>query len=237
MSQPPDNRRTKNFILRALPAPEYNRLAPYLQPVTLAQGEVIYDTDAPIRLAYFPDRGMFSLLSTSVEGEIIEVAMVSNAGMLGTPIIWGSETIPYRVIVQIPGSALALRVPRLKDEFNRHGRLHDLLLHHTYALVKQISQSAICNRFHSIRQRLCRWLLIVRDHVKTDEFLITQDYIAYMLGSRRERITEAANALQRQGLIRYKRGRIVVLDRPGLEATSCECYSIIKETYKKSADI
>ena len=227
------NHPVRNLILGALPADEYHRLTRDLESVSLTQGQVIYDSGNPINQVYFPNNGMVSLLSMTAEGEIVEVAMVGNEGMLGMPIVWGTNAAPYQVMVQIAGSGLALRAAVLKDELRRHGVLHDLLLRYTHALVSQISQSAICNRFHSISQRLCRCLLIAHDRMGSDDFLLTQEFIAHMLGSRRERITQAANALQMRDLIRYKRGRITILNPRGLESVSCECYQIIKETYRE----
>jgi CRP-like cAMP-binding protein len=225
---------TKNLILAALPADEYDRLIPDLQPISLAQGQVLYHADEPIGQIYFLNSGMAALLSTTAEGETTEIAMVGNEGMLGMPIVWCCETIPYQVIVQIAGAAVAMKVARLKHEFNRYGRLHDLLLRHTYNLVKQISQSAICNRFHTVEQRLCRWLLLTQDHTKSPHYNLTQIFLSYMLGAGRQRVNVAVGSLQEKGLIRYARGQIAILDRRGLEATSCECYKLIRPGYEKT---
>lgn len=232
--QRPSHRLIKNLILAALPADEYNRLNPHLQPIILPQGQVLYHSDEPVRQIYFLKTGMAALLATTAEGETIEVAMVGNEGLLGIPIVWGSETIPYQVMMQIAGSAMAMKASLLRDEFNRHGRLHDLLLRHTCTLVKQISQSAICNRFHTVEQRLCRWLLLTHDHTKSNQYSLTQGFLSYMLGAGRQRVNAAVRSLQEKGLIRYVRGQIDILDRPGLETTSCECYRLIRPGYEKT---
>ena len=228
------NRPTKNLILAALPTDEYDSLAPHLQPISLAQGQVLYHADEPIRQIYFLNTGMAALLSTTAQGETIEIAMVGNEGMLGMPIVWCCETIPYQVMVQIAGSAVAMKASLLREEFNRHGRLHDLLLRHTYTLFGQTAQSAICNRFHTVEQRLCRWLLLTHDRTKSDRYSLTQIFLSYMLGAGRQRVNVAVGSLQEKGLIHYVRGQVSILDRQGLEATSCECYRSVRPVYEKT---
>jgi CRP-like cAMP-binding protein len=232
--QHPSPRPTRNLILTALPADEYDRLAVYLEPLSLPQGSVLCEHGQAIREVYFPDSGMVSLLSTTNEGAIIEVAMVGNEGMIGMPIVWGSATIPYQVMVQIAGTGLAMPAAQLKAEVQRQGLLHDLLLRYTYTLVSQISQSALCNRFHSTEQRLCRWLLTTHDRTRSNEYRLTQDFLSHMLGSSRQRVNAALRTLQKKGLIRYVRGQIMIVDRNGLESTSCECYNAVRQAYDET---
>jgi CRP-like cAMP-binding protein len=233
--QQPSHRPTRNLILAALPAAEFDRLTAQLEPLSLPQGRVLYEHGQVIDQVYFPDSGMVSLLSTTSEGAIIEVAMVGNEGMLGMPIVWGSATIPYQVTVQIAGTARAVPASLLQAEVNRQGLLHDLLLRYTYILVSQISQSAVCNRFHTIEQRLCRWLLVTHDRTQSNEYPLTQDFLSHMLGSSRQRVNAALRALQKKRLIGYARGQIAIVDRRGLESTSCECYNLVRQAYDETS--
>ncbi|HJQ24612.1 MAG TPA: Crp/Fnr family transcriptional regulator [Blastocatellia bacterium] len=224
----------KNLILRALPAPECHRLVPNLQWVSLPQGRIIYHAGEPIDQVYFPNSGMVSLLSISANAETLEIAMVGNEGMVGMPVVWGSVTTPYQMMVQIAGSAFVMKTALLKEEMKRQTVLHDLLLRHTHTLVGQITQSAICNRFHTVEQRLCRWLLTTHDRTKSNRFTLTQYFLSHMLGSGRQRVNAAVGSLQKKNLIRYVRGQVTILDRGALEATSCECYKLVKQVYEKS---
>lgn len=213
-----------NEILAALPRDEYNRIAPKLESVPLVYGKVVYQLGDHIRHVYFPDRGMASLLSVTRSGQIIEIGMVGKEGILGIPVIFGRSRIPYQVRVQVQGIAMRMKANLLKEEFDRGGSLHDLLLSYTYTLLTQLSQSAVCNRFHTVEERLCRWLLTACDRATSNKLRFTQDMIAQMLGSHRQGVAEAANRLQKAGLISYARGHIIALDREGLESASCECY-------------
>jgi CRP-like cAMP-binding protein len=224
----------ENLMLAVLPADEYDLLAPHFELVALAQGQVIYESGELIRRVYFPTGGMFSLLATTSEGAVTEVAMVGNEGMVGMPVIWGINRSPYRVMAQVAGSTLAMKAVRLQDALKRQGKLHGLLLRHTYLLICQISQSAVCNRFHTVEQRLGRWLLITQDRTKSERYRLTQDLLSHMLGSGRQRVNAVVRSLQQEGLIRYVRGQITILDRSGLEAISCECYRLIKPLYEKA---
>jgi len=227
------NRPVKNLILMSLPNVEYDGLISSLDLVNLSPGQVIYHLGASIHDVYFPNSGMVSVLSTTSEAETIEIAMVGNEGMIGMPIVWGSETTPYRMIVQIAGSAFMMKAVRLKEELKRQTSLRDLLLRHTYTLIKQITQSAICNRFHSVEQRLCRWLLTTHDRTGSNRFDLTQVTLSHMLGSGRQRVNVMVSSLQKKGLIRYVRGQITILNRSGLEAASCECYKVVKHGYEE----
>lgn len=219
---PPENR-----ILAALPRPEYERLLPHLERIHLPQGKVLWEAGDLVRRAYFVTRGMVSLLSMTEDGETTEVAMVGNEGMVGIPIILRVGISPYVCMVQITGDALSIKADALRAEFNRNTRLQDLLLRYTHAVLAQVSQAAVCNRFHTIEARLARWLLVTRDRVGSDSFQLTQELISHMLGTPRTVVTTAANKLQDAGLIRYKRGSITILDVPRLESAACECYGVV----------
>lgn len=172
---------------------------------------------------------MVSLLSTTIKGDTIEVGMVGSEGVTGIPIILGVNKMPYRVMVQIEADALRIEAVALQDEFNKGGRLQHQLLCYAHALFTQIAQSAVCNRFHTVEQRLCRWLLISHDRVQSNTFELTQDFIAQMLGTSRSRVNPIAGALRKAKLIRYSRGSITILDKKGLEKASCECYGIVRD--------
>jgi CRP-like cAMP-binding protein len=218
-----------NGLLSALPRAEYERLSPHLELVRLAPGKILYNAGDAVRHAYFPKGGMICLLSTTESGRIIEVAMIGNEGMAGIPIILRSEAAPYQVMVQLAGNALRIKAGAVRAEFDRGGRLQHLLLRYTHTLLTQIAQSAACNRFHTVEERLCRWLLVSRDRVQTDTIRLTQEFLSQMLGAPRSSVTTVAVALQREGLIRYNRGQITILDRRGLETASCECYCLVRE--------
>jgi CRP-like cAMP-binding protein len=220
----------KNLILGALRDKEYEHLYPSLEPVALAQGKIVYGMGDTARHAYFLVSGMVSLLAITEDGDAIEVGMVGNEGIVGLPIILGFDIMPYRVVIQLPCTALRIRTDRLKAEFNLGGQLHDLLLRYTNTLITQLSQSASCNMFHTVKERLCRWLLIARDRVHSDSLGLTQEFLSQMIGAPRTSVTTIAGNLQREGLINYRRGKIVILDRAGLESASCECYGIVKES-------
>lgn len=219
----------ENRILSALPAEEYRRLLPHLEVVRLRQGEVVYNVGEAIRYAYFLRGGMASLLSVTGDGKTIEVGMIGNEGVVGVSGVLGSKTAPYETVMQLPGNAMRVRQDVLREEFNRGGRLQELLLRYTHALLVQISQSAACNRFHGMQARLCRWLLVSHDRVKTDTIALTQEFLAQMIGAPRNRVTLVAISLQEEGLIRYSRGKITILDRQRLEDSSCECYRVVRE--------
>jgi CRP-like cAMP-binding protein len=200
-----------------------------LEPVEFITGRVLYEIADTVRYIYFPASGMLSLLSITKAGSIIEVAMVGNEGMVGIPAILRTNIIPYRVMVQIPGRGMRLRADVLSGEFNKGGRLQDMLLRYTHTVLSQISQSAVCNYFHTVEQRLCRWLLVTRDRVHSNKFCLTQEVISHMLGVPRTNVTMRAGALQQKGLIRYSRGKISIIDPRGLEEAACECYEVVKE--------
>ena len=220
---------TKNRLLAALPRHEYERLAPHLEPTHLPRGKTIALTGDTLRYAYFPNNGMISLLSTSGGGEAIEVAMVGSEGFVGVPIILKVGVTPFWSVVQIQADAMRISASALEREFDRGEQLRDLLLRYTHSLLAHVTQSAVCNRFHTVQERLCRWLLLSRDRVTSDTINLTQEFISQMLGTARTGVTMAAVPLQDAGLIRYRRGKITILDREGLESVACECYSIVRK--------
>jgi CRP-like cAMP-binding protein len=219
----------QNHLLAALPAGDYERLVPHLELIPLKLGEVLYEPGVQLRYVYFPTTSIVSLLYVMEDGASAEIAIVGNEGILGISLFMGGETTPSRAVVQSAGYGYRLKAQLLKDEFQRFGPMLHLLLRYTQALITQMAQTAVCNRHHSVDQQLCRWLLLSLDRLASNELSMTQELIANMLGVRREGVTEAAGKLQDAGLISYRRGRITVLDRPGLEARSCECYQVVKK--------
>lgn len=223
----------KNRLLTSLPKEEYKRLQPYLEPVSLEVKQELYQPNVPIEFVYFPLSGMYSLLSQTSEGDLIEVATVGNEGMVGLPVFLGGRQIPGIAMVQISGDALRMRAEDLCTQVTPGTSLYEMLHRYTQALFNLISQSALCNRVHSIEQRCCRWLLLTHDRVGTDIFPLTHEFLSQMLGVRRAGVSEVAAKLQNAGFIAYKYGKITILDRFGLEATSCECYELIKLEFQR----
>jgi CRP-like cAMP-binding protein len=218
----------QNHLLAALPAEVQSRLFSELEPAPLPLGKVLYESGDVLRHVYFPTDSIVSLLYVMESGASAEISVVGNEGLIGVALFMGGESTPSRAIVQSAGHAYRLRGQRLKDEFNRHGEMLILLLRYTQSLITQMSQTAVCNRHHSIDQQLCRWLLLSLDRLPSNRLVMTQELIANMLGVRREGVTEAASKLQKLGVIEYSRGQITVLDRPKLEGLSCECYAVVK---------
>ncbi len=216
-----------------MPEAEFERLRPHLELVELPLGEVIYESGATLDHVYFPTTCIVSLLYVLENGASAEIAVVGNEGILGISLFMGGDTTPSRGVVQSEGFGYRLRAQELKQEFNRAGPVLRLLLRYTQALITQMTQTAVCNRHHSVEQQLCRWLLLSIDRLSTDSLRMTQGLIADMLGVRREGVTEAAGNLQRAGLIRYNRGHIDVLDRLKLEAAVCECYAVVKAEFDR----
>jgi len=225
---------TDNALLAALPAEVLERLRPNLVPVAMPLGEVIYESGAELKQVYFPAPGcIVSMLYVMTDGSSAEIAVVGDEGMVGIALFMGGGGTPSRALVQSAGQVFQLKADALTREFERHSGLQLLLLRYTQALITQMSQTAVCNRHHSLDQQLCRWLLLSLDRLPTNELSMTQELIANMLGVRREGVTDAAGKLQDRGLIRYSRGRITILDRPGLEARVCECYAVVKNEYDR----
>ena len=232
MTKPKDPRTgIENRLLRALPRKEYKRLVAHLEQVPLLFAEVLYEPGDTIEYVYFPNDGIVSLLSTVEDRSTLEIGVIGNEGMVGISVLLGVKTSPNRALVQGEGSAMRMKAAALRKAMNGDGSLQKLLYRSTHALMTQISQSAACNRFHTVEARLARWLLMTHDRMGTDEFRLTQQFLSDMLGVRRVGVTNAATALQKNKLITYSRGHITVLNRAGLEAAACKCYSIIKAEY------
>ena len=220
-------------ILGALPRSEQTRLLPELQCVTLPLGYAVYESGDPPDHMLFPTSCLVSLVSTMEDGMTAEVGLVGSEGAVGLALCLGGDTFPNRAVVQMEGAAIRIRGRTLQEEFKRGGALQERLLLYTQALMTQISQTAVCNRLHSVEQRLCRWLLLWHNHAKTTEFRMTQEFIAGMLGGRRQSVTLAARRLQRAGLIHYSRGCIRILDRQGLDVATCECSHVVKTEFER----
>jgi CRP-like cAMP-binding protein len=217
----------QNRLLASLPRSEYRRLHPHLERVSLPLREILYEANGPIPHVFFPLNGVVSLVIVMDGGFSLEVGTIGNEGMVGTPVFLGSDSSPTRAISQVPGEALRMETKVFEDEMKLGGRLYRLVQRYTQAMINQISQSTVCNHRHSVEKRMCRWLLMSHDRVGIDEFLLTQEFLAQMLGVRRPTVTAVAGILQKAGLISYHRGRLTVLDRKGLEAASCECYEVV----------
>lgn len=223
----------QNHLLSALPEDARARVFPRLELVSMPLGWVLYESGDALRHVYFPTTSIVSLLYVMENGASAEIAVVGNEGIIGVALFMGGETTPSRALVQSAGHAFRLPGQMLKDEFHRSGTMQQLLLRYTQALLTQMAQTAVCNRHHSVDQQLCRWLLLSLDRLSSNSLTMTQELIANMLGVRREGVTEAAGHLQVAGLIRYSRGRITVLDRPGLEARACECYAVVRKEFDR----
>jgi CRP-like cAMP-binding protein len=226
--------RVANRVLASIPARDYKRLRAHLEPIELKFGQVLYEPGKSIRHVYFPIDCLISLLTAVDKRRTLEVGMVGNEGMAGTPFILGVGVSGVRAIVQGGGSALRMGSVPFRIEFDRNRPLQDALYRYTYALMAQVSQTAACNRFHEAEPRLSRWLLMTRERVGSDEFPLTHAFLAHMLGLRREGVTEAASALKRRKLISYARGKIQILDVMGLKKSSCSCYQMVKTVFDRA---
>jgi CRP-like cAMP-binding protein len=222
-----------NRLLAALPPEPYERLAPHLEQVSFSLGEVVYESGGHMRHVYFPTTSHISLLYTMIDGSTAEMGLVGNEGVVGISLFMGGETTPNRAMVQGGGGAFRMKAKAMLEEFKRGAEFQHLLLRYTQALITQISQTAVCNRLHSVEQRLCRWLLMTHDRADSDELQMTHEFISNMLGVRREGVTMAAQRLQEMGMITYVRGHIIILDRPQLLARVCECYQVVKDEHTR----
>jgi CRP-like cAMP-binding protein len=223
----------QNRLLAALPDKEWSLWLPHLEPVELPLGTVIYESGGKLTHVHFPTSAIISLLYVMENGGSAEIAVVGYEGVVGISLFMGGETTPSRAVVQSAGTGFRLRASLMMEEFNKAGPVLHLLLRYTQALITQMAQTAVCNRHHALDQQLCRWLLLSLDRLRTNELVMTQELIANMLGVRREGVTEAAGRLDKAGLIRYQRGRITVIDRPGLEQRTCECYAVVRREYDR----
>ena len=220
-----------NRLLASLPTSEYQRLRPNLEQVPLLFEETLYEPGNRILDVYFPTSGIISLLATVADRATLEVGLVGREGMVGMPIFMGVKTSSNRAVVQGAGAAMRMKATAFRNECENGGSLPRLLRRYTHSRLTQMSQGAACNRFHPIDARLARWLLMTRDRMGADQFQLTQEFLSNMLGVRREGVNKAAGALQKKHLIKYSRGTLTILNRPGLEAVACQCYGIIKEEY------
>lgn len=223
----------ENWLLAALPRAEYERLLPRLEPVTLGFRQVLFEAGQALRYVYFPRDCVLSLVTPMADGRAVEVGAVGQEGMAGLPVFLGAGAAAGTCIAQVPGSALRMRAGALRERAEGGGRLPALLCRYAHYLLAQVAQSAACNRLHGGAERLCRWLLMTQDRVGADQFPLTQEIMAQMLGLRRPTVSLVAGALQRAGLIRYRRGKLTVLDRPGLEAAACECYAAVRKELER----
>jgi CRP-like cAMP-binding protein len=225
---PVSNTSPQNHLLSALPVDTRERILPHLELVSLPLGTVLYESGLKLQYVYFPTTAIISIHNIMENGSSIEIMSIGNEGMLGIWLFMGVESMPSLGVVHTGGYGYRLKAQLLKGEFNSAGPMMRLMLRYTQALITYISQSAACNRYHSVEQQLCRWLLSTLDRLPSNELTMTQELIASMLGVRREGITDAAGKLQRAGYISYRRGHIAVLDRSGLQSRVCECYSLVK---------
>jgi CRP-like cAMP-binding protein len=219
----------QNHLLAALPAEDFERLAPHLELIPMLLGDYLYEPGGQLQHAYFPTTAVVSLLYILESGLSAEIAGVGNEGILGISLFMGGDSTSSSAVVQTAGHGYRLSGKLLKAEFNRAGLVQRILLRYTQALVTQMFQTAACNRHHSIEQQVCRWLLLTLDRLPSNELVMTQELVANALGVRREGVTEAAGKLQRAGIINYRRGHISIMERAGLESGACECYAVVKK--------
>ena len=219
-----------NGILADLPDAEYQRLLPHLEPVELTHGKIIYQIDSVIEHCYFPYNAMISLVTEMADGKIVEVGLIGNDGVSGVGRLMGREKSFERAIVQIPNGGVRIGIQIMQEEFDKGQTLQKVLLRYMNALMRQVSQTAACNASHTTEERLSRWLLMCEDRIGSPSLNLTQEFLAEMLGTRRGTVNVAAITLQSAGLIQYRRGHITIIDRPGLEAFSCECHGILNNS-------
>jgi CRP-like cAMP-binding protein len=222
-----------NRLLGSLTRADYERLRPHLQPVPLDYRKSLYDANSRIDFVWFIETGVGSLVNTMVNGDASEVGTIGNEGIVGLPLLLGDNRTPTAVYIQVPGAGLKMSATLFARELAQSASMRKVMLHYAHAFFNQVAQSAACNQFHSLRQRCCRWLLMTHDRMPSDEFLLTQEFLAMMLGVQRTGVTAVASALQRSGLIRYTRGSVTIIDRAGLEQESCECYGISKREFDR----
>ncbi len=222
-----------NRLLGLLPPRDYQRLRPHLHRIPLEYKKSLYRANKPIEFVYFIETGVGSLVNTMKNGNAAEVGTIGNEGVVGLPIVFGDNRAPTSVYVQVPSAGLRMKAALFKKELTRSASMRAVMLHYAHAFFNQVAQSAACNQFHSIEQRCCRWMLMTRDRMQSDDFLLTQEFLAMMLGVQRTGVTAAAGALQRAGLICYKRGNVTIMNRRGLIRRSCECYAVSKREFDR----
>jgi CRP-like cAMP-binding protein len=226
-----------NKLLAALSVEEYKQILPYLEPTSFTSGESVYESSERLNYAYFPITTVISLIYTMEDGASAEMGMIGNEGLVGITLFTGGETSPNRAIVRHAGGAIRMKAPAFREEFRRGGSFQLLLLRYIQALLTQVSQKAACNGLHSIEKRLACWLLMTHDRVGSDKLQVTQEFVSYLLGVRREGVSQTIGSLRKKGMIVCRRGYITILDRAGLEATACECYRIVKDEYNRLLDL
>jgi CRP-like cAMP-binding protein len=222
-----------NRLLSMLSSTDYQRLRPHLERIPLDYRQSLYRAHKPIKFAYFIETGVGSLVNTMANGEAAEVGTIGNEGLVGLPLVLGDDRAPTSVYVQVPGAGLRMKAVLFKRELARSASMRVVMLRYTHAFFNQVAQSAACNQFHTIQQRCCRWLLMTHDRMQSNEFLLTQEFLAMMLGVQRTGVTAAAGTLQRAGLIRYNRGNVTIINRRGLRQLSCECYGVSKMEFDR----
>ncbi|MBD0389979.1 MAG: Crp/Fnr family transcriptional regulator [Nostoc sp. C3-bin3] len=223
----------RNQLLSRLPLEEYQRLLPYLETIYLSLRQTIYNVDEPIEYVYFPQTAMISLLILMADGTAVEIATVGKEGMVGVPLLLGYGRFPGQAIAQVPGIAFRMKADVFLCEIAVNNSMYHLLQCYTQTLFNQVAQTAACNRLHSIEERFCRWLLTIHDQVGADEFLLTQESLAQMLGVRRAGVSEVARTFQQNGAIQYSRGKMMILNRTGLDTSVCECYGKIQQEFER----
>jgi CRP-like cAMP-binding protein len=222
-----------NRLLGLLPRSDYERLRPHLHRIPLEYRQPLYSSNKSIGSVYFIESGVGSLVNTMANGQAAEVGTIGNEGIVGLPLVLGDDRAPTSVYIQVPGAGLRMTAAQFKQELARSASMRAVMLRYAHAFFNQVAQSAACNHFHSLEQRCCRWLLMTHDRMHADEFLLTQEFLAMMLGVQRTGVTVAAGALQRAGLIRYSRGKVTILDRGELIRRSCECYGVSKKEFDR----
>lgn len=223
----------RNQILAALPEQEYERLLPKLKKVWMEFHRPLFEPGQRIEHVYFPNTAVVSLLNVMENGETAEVGIVGYEGIVGLPVFLNTDSVSSLAMTQAEGEGMRMKTADFREEANRHGPLHRLLQRYTQALLTQVSQTAACNRFHSVEERFCRWILMTHDRVRQDTFPMTQEFVSEMLGVRRPTVSVVAGMLQKAGLIRYSRGKMTILDRQGLEAGTCECYQLVRNEFDR----
>jgi CRP-like cAMP-binding protein len=222
-----------NRMLGLLPSKDYQRLRPHLHRIPLEYRQSLYRANKPIEFVYFIETGVGSLVNTVKNGEAAEVGTIGNEGVVGLPVVLGDDRAPTSVYVQVPGAGVRMKATMFKKELARSASMQAVMLRYAHAFFNQVAQSAACNTFHTLQQRCCRWLLMTHDRMQSDEFLLTQEFLAMMLGVQRTGVTAAAGALQKAGLIRYKRGNVTIINRQALIHRSCECYGVSKREFDR----
>ena len=222
-----------NRLLGLLPPRDYKRLRPHLRRIPLEYRQSLYRANKPIEFVYFIETGVGSLVNTMRNGQAAEVGTIGNEGVVGLPVVLGDDRAPTSVYIQVPGAGLRIKTTLFKKELARSASMRVVMLRYGHAFFNQVAQSAACNHFHTLQQRCCRWLLMTHDRMQSDEFLLTQEFLAMMLGVQRTGVTAAAGALQRAGFIRYKRGNVTIIDRRALIQRSCECYGVSKKEFDR----